>query len=232
MKKAGNNVVDIKGWQYYNHAAIPTCAPHEIPDLKPIQDGSIWKIWGWKCLLARWTTDWDCGYETEWWYVIKDTPFQFENVKSKIRTKIRKGLKNFDCKEIKSSKYASAICNVLIIAQHSYTKFHNNDYNDYDVETIICDIERWPDKVRVWGAFCKDNGDSKLCGYTTAEDNITYYKMIGHKAIPEHEKNQINAALVFTMLNDLNQDILSGKYVCNGERTVNHDTKFNDYLEE
>ena len=100
------------------------------------------------------------------------------------------------------------------------------------METIICDIERWPDKVRVWGAFCKDNGDSKLCGYTTAEDNITYYKMIGHKAIPEHEKNQINAALVFTMLNDLNQDILSGKYVCNGERTVNHDTKFNDYLEE
>ena len=31
------------GWKYYNHAAIPTCAPHEVPDLAPVMDGIIWK---------------------------------------------------------------------------------------------------------------------------------------------------------------------------------------------
>ncbi len=36
----------IDGWKYYNHAAIPTCAPHEMPNLKPVEDGSIWKIGG------------------------------------------------------------------------------------------------------------------------------------------------------------------------------------------
>ncbi len=33
----------IKGWKYYNHALISTCAPHELPDLSPIKDGSVWK---------------------------------------------------------------------------------------------------------------------------------------------------------------------------------------------
>ena len=38
--------MQINGWYYYNHAAIPTTAPHEIPDISPIADGSIWKIGG------------------------------------------------------------------------------------------------------------------------------------------------------------------------------------------
>ncbi len=36
----------IDGWYYYNHAAIPTTAPHENPDISPIKDGNIWKIGG------------------------------------------------------------------------------------------------------------------------------------------------------------------------------------------
>jgi hypothetical protein len=38
--------MDIKGWKYYNHAAIPTCAPHEIVDIGPIKDNTIWKMGG------------------------------------------------------------------------------------------------------------------------------------------------------------------------------------------
>jgi hypothetical protein len=38
--------VDINGWRYYNHAAIPTTEPHEIVDTSPILDKTIWKIRG------------------------------------------------------------------------------------------------------------------------------------------------------------------------------------------
>lgn len=38
--------MQIDRWKYYNHAAIPTTAPHEIPDISPITDGSIWKLGG------------------------------------------------------------------------------------------------------------------------------------------------------------------------------------------
>ena len=80
----------INGWEYYNHAAVPTVAPHEEPNLQPVEDNSIWKIDGGMPLLARWTTDFDCGSETNWWYVIKDTPFDINALKSKRRYEIKR----------------------------------------------------------------------------------------------------------------------------------------------
>ena len=38
--------MNIEGWRYYNHAAIPTTEPHERVNLRPINDMSIWKIGG------------------------------------------------------------------------------------------------------------------------------------------------------------------------------------------
>ena len=38
-----DSVNGTESWKYYNHAMIPTTAPHEIPGLHPILDGSIWK---------------------------------------------------------------------------------------------------------------------------------------------------------------------------------------------
>ena len=30
-------------WKYYNHAMIPTTAPHKLPDITPIDNGIVWK---------------------------------------------------------------------------------------------------------------------------------------------------------------------------------------------
>lgn len=38
--------MDIKGWKYYNCAAIPTTDPNEQSDTTPIDNGNIWKIRG------------------------------------------------------------------------------------------------------------------------------------------------------------------------------------------
>lgn len=38
--------MQIDGWKYYNHAAVPITAPHETPNIAPIEDGSIWKSGG------------------------------------------------------------------------------------------------------------------------------------------------------------------------------------------
>lgn len=45
--------MQIDGWKYYNHAAIPTTAPHEIPDISPITDGSIWKSGGGDSVIGK-----------------------------------------------------------------------------------------------------------------------------------------------------------------------------------
>ena len=38
--------MQIEGWKYYNHATIPTTAPHEIPDLRAVENGDVWKMGG------------------------------------------------------------------------------------------------------------------------------------------------------------------------------------------
>ena len=80
----------MKGWKYYNHALVPTCAPHEEPDIEQISDIRNWKNFGQGTpFFARWTTDFDCGREMGWWYIIKDGRFCEEDLPAKSRKHIR-----------------------------------------------------------------------------------------------------------------------------------------------
>lgn len=33
-------------WRYYNHAMLPTTAPHQEVDIGAVEDGSVWKLAG------------------------------------------------------------------------------------------------------------------------------------------------------------------------------------------
>lgn len=76
-------------WKYYNHALIPTCAPHETPDFSVIEDGSAWKN-GRGTIFARWTSEYDNNAYTDWWYIVQDSPYELENQKKSHRRKIKK----------------------------------------------------------------------------------------------------------------------------------------------
>ena len=90
----------IKDWRYYNHAAVSSVPPHVTPDLSPIKDGSIWRINGKKPLLVRYTIDWDCGYDTGWWYIIKDAPFEIESLSKNSRKYIKEAFRKVCIKKV------------------------------------------------------------------------------------------------------------------------------------
>ena len=52
----------------------------------------------------------DCGYETNWWYVVKDTPFDLNSLKAKRRYEINKGIKNFEVIDIDPKNYSEDSC--------------------------------------------------------------------------------------------------------------------------
>jgi len=217
----------VSGWYYYNHAVLPNAAPHEEADIKSLNSGEAWKQGKKFPLFARWTSEWDCGYETNWWYVIKDTVFDFQDVKSPVRTKIRKGLKNFFCHQIDPAEYAEEIFQVLYEANFSYPKSTRLKLNKSKTKRMI---QSWGgENINVWGAF---NEEGKLCAYSLIEDCGTWFKIISQKAIPSYEKLQVNAAVLYRMISDLSDGLRSGKYICNGERTISHETNFNNYLEK
>lgn len=211
----------IDGWRYYNRAAIPTSAPHIKPDLTPVNNRDIWKLDG-KPLFAIWTDNFDCGYETEWWYTIQDCPYELESVSSKVRKKINTGLRNFDCRKIDPKEYADKMADVAFADWASYPKaYRPNRSREQVVETY----RNW--KCITYGAF---NEENELCAFNGIIDHGDYYEMHQRKSNPEKQKGQLNAALIYTNIMDLAESVKSGKYISNGQRNTNHKTNFSEDL--
>lgn len=220
----------MKNWKYYNNAMIPTCAPHEEPDTTPVYNGEIWKnICGRKRpLLARWTTDFDCQEETNWWYVIKDTPFDLSALKAKRRYEITKGCKNFEIRRITNPiDYAEELYHVQIEAFRAYPEKYRPTVNK---EVFFYTVSNWTELIRVYGAFYRETG--QLCGYALLTCSDRHMNFSVQKTRPDSEKYGVNAALVYGILMDCQIELENGLYICDGARSVLHETAFQDYLEK
>lgn len=213
-------------WTYYNHAMIPSTPPNIVPDLSPLKDGTIWKLEGKRILLTRWTSDFDCGKETNWWYVIADKPFNLQSIKAKRRYEINKGLNNFEVRKINPADYTEDIYEIQVAAFSAYPEKYRPTV---DHDSFIENVSHW-EKENVYGAFYKENG--KLCGYSyiTIKSNFINFDVL--KTIPSYEKFGLNAALVYRLVDDYNELLSNGGFICDGERSINHETAFQDYLEK
>ena len=219
--------MEIEGWHYYNHAAIPSVSPVESANMFPLENGEIWKISGGTPLLARWTTDFDCGYETNWWYVIKDTPFDINLLKAKRRYEINTALRNFDTKIINPCEYKEDLYRIQVAAFSAYPekyrpKVNKNEFADR--------IDKWT-KYIVFGAFAKESG--KLEGYALlTRSSNSFFEFNVLKTNPAYEKYSVNAALVEAIVSHYKELLYNGGIICDGSRSINHETHFQDYLEK
>ena len=217
----------IEGWHYYNHAAVPNWAPHDDPPCDINELVKTKEFWesdenGNTPLLARWTSDYDCGYETNWWYTVLDKPFDMAEASSKTRQKIRKALKCYDYRRINPKEYAEQMAE---IALKDYETYAASIRPDISKDELVAKFASWD--LISHGAF-DENG--RLCAYHGIKDYGSYYQMIHGKSLPEEQKNQINAGLVYTYITDLSEYIDKGKFLTNGQRNLNHQTNFNEYL--
>lgn len=220
--------MQIEGWKYYNHAAVPTVAPHEKPDLTPLNNGTIWRIGKRITLLARWTDNFDCGFETSWWYVIKDTPFDIAALKSKRRYEIRKGRKNFEVEKINPKDVVDDIYRCACKAFQEYPKKYRPTVT---LDKVAKDID---DGGEGWVFFGARNRYGELSGYAYLIEHCRYAEFVALKTDPDEEKNGINAALVDAIMTYYNEKLSADNsfYICDGMRSTRHETHFQDYLEK
>lgn len=211
-------------WRYYNHALIPTTAPHEKVQ---VPNRNLFKNeWGGVALLARWTENFDCGYETKWWYVIKDTQMDLTKLKKKRRYEINKGNRNFDVKIINPVEYGESIYYVTKKAYEAYPK----KYKPYiEKNEFINGLINWKEH-EVYAAFFKETNE--LCGYAWIEVYENYIDFCCLKTNPEFEKYAINAAIVYAIVSKYNSKLSQKFYISDGERAILHETNFQNYLEK
>lgn len=210
----------IKGWRYYNHAMVPDCSPEEIPDLKPILDGSIWKLPE-KPLLARWTTDFDCGYETNWWYCVREAPYTMDNLSKSSRKHIRQALSKTDIKIIDQKEYATEIYRVYEEAVERYRNFVDTT----TPEEFIKNLNTEKEKI-YWGAFDKESGI--LVAYMIIQEKNDYVNLCTAKFSTRFLRLQASTAMYHVILEYyLNERKF--RYVNSGERNINHETNTQEY---
>ncbi|MBQ5320181.1 MAG: hypothetical protein J6K17_13900 [Oscillospiraceae bacterium] len=211
--------MEIQGWKYYNHAAIPSTPPHKEPDLSPIEDKSIWKIDDKTPLLVRWTTEFDCGYETNWWYLIREAPFDIEEIPSKERKSIRSALKKCYIKKINPSEY---IDELYLCYSSAFSKYENaGNMNEKENFLNLKD-----NVIEYWAGF--DNETNKLIGYITVSAYDMYAEIHTAKFDPDYFNRQASDALYYNVLNHyLNE--CGKKYICSGSRNINHKTGTQEY---
>lgn len=214
-----------KYWRYYNHAAVPNTAPNEVPDLLPIINGDIWK-YNTKILFAKWTSNFDLKIETPWWFCIKDTPLNIEDLPAKKRYRITVGLRNFDVHRIAAHEYSNEIYHIY---NEAFASYPNQNRKTFGYEDIYNMIQSWDIKNVVYGAFHKET--ETLAGILLMTERLKCIDLTSQKAIPKYEKYQVNAALLYRALIDYQDEIQKGRFICDGERNISHITKFQDYLE-
>lgn len=211
----------IKEWQYYNHAMIPSTAPHEMPDLSPLISGEIWKVN--KPLLVRWTSNWDCGYDTGWWYVIREGPFELSELSASSRRNINKSLRNCRVERIDPALYIDDLWRVFKEAIVRYEKYEQPyDKEGFSRQCINsgCDY---------WAGYDKETG--KMIGYAVFYEYNDWVGFREAKYSAQYLKlrvsDAINAVALEYYLNKLEK-----RYVSDGERSILHKTNVQSYLIE
>ncbi len=218
-----------KEWEYYNHALVPAVAPDVIPDTSWIKDRKKWRklAEGRYPLFVRWVTEFDCQEETQWWCIIKDTPFDIMSLKSNRRSLITRGLKRVDVKVIIPSDYAAQMANVLIKAWQSYDESYQegDDRNQLIREFSQLTNENLGNSEYL-GAFLKNTDTLIGYGIYNLFDDWIEYSVV--KTDPEYLNTQVNAALVFYGLERYMRPEI--RYIMGGWRTMIHETNYQDYL--
>lgn len=158
---------------------------------------------------------------------MKDETFDVSMLKSNYRYKINKGIKHFDVHMIDPMDYKEDLYRVQVAAFSAYPKKYRPAV---DKKNFVEGIKNWRSSV-IFGAFYREQ--NKLVGYSLLQRHgDTWIELAVQKTVPEYEKYQLNAALVEGVLSYYADFLHNGGIICDGARSINHETAFQDFLEK
>ena len=157
---------------------------------------------------------------------MKDTPFDITALKAKRRYEINKGKKHFDVRRINPEDYVEDLFHVQVCALESWPEKYRPDIQK---EKFKKDVAKWSDDI-IYGGFNRETNE--LCGFAYLKEFPKHLEFSVLRVNPETERNGINAAMVDGILEDNNERIGKDFYICDGTRSIRHETAFQDYLEK
>ena len=209
----------MKYWRKYNGTIIPKRPPHVLVSDSEIEIKTFIKSES--AFFARWVSEFDVSTESEFWYIINDTPMNILDYASKVRNEIRRGLKEFNV-ELINSDYLLDYGYAIYIAAFNNYKADLLPKTEAEFKTeLLSELGVW----EYWGvirggvmvAYCKVKIFKDCCEYSSIKFHPKYLKL------------HPSAALIYTMNHSYLND-RGFKYVNNGSRSLYHVTNFPNFL--
>ena len=206
-------------WRKYNGALIPDQPPHML--VNDSENVIAKKIKEHNSYFARWTSNFDCHKQTDFWYVINDRHLKIEDYSKNTRSKIRRGLKNCIVK----------VVSLAVMKEFGYEcyKYAFENYNTHlqpksNLE-FADDLDALDRQWEFWGVFF----DGKLIGYSQNRIVKDYCDYSTIKFHPKYLKYYPSYALFFSM-NAYYLNEMKLKYVNDGARSISHETNIQEFL--
>ena len=196
------------------------------PDLRPLEDGRIWKVDGKRPIIAKYETDWDCGCYTGWWHLIKDAPFDLAALSKSARQNIRRALRLVEVERIDAVSHVDE----LWTCRHEAFLGYKLASNEGSREQFEQECLRSRDAgMEYW--IGRDRATGKLLGFLTIMPCAGWAKICTAKFDPRYLKLRGSDALYATVLSHyLNERNCS--FVSSGARSINHVSNTQAYKEE
>lgn len=210
-------------WRFYKSMIQGVGDPRNNKPLSKTEQQELFKKYK-KALLLRYTTHFDDAASQDWFYCIKDTPYDYEGLKSKRKNVVRKGINHFNVRKIRLTDHVQTFYDLVNDAYQGYEI--PNLLSFEDAEKKAAAIDQRADYF-VLGAFC--NEGQNLVGYVWCHVNEKWITISEQKAVRAYESKGVNAALLHGLCTLFNEEY-SDCVLCDGERNVLHKTAFQDYL--
>lgn len=203
----------------YKHAWVWIGPENEEPRLTPAESKALLQKGGW---LVRNTYDFDCGEETGFWNVVKDTFGGMEELSSKMRNQVRRSMANYEFRRM--------TCEELLAEGYLV---HKAAAEGYKVKSTVPTEEEFRSDVingpenEYWGAF--DKADGHLAAFAK---NIVYEHMCDYsvmKANPDELSHYPYYGLIYTM-NEYYLKECRLKYVNDGARSITEHSNIQPFL--
>lgn len=211
-------------WQKYQGAVLWQALPYDPQT--PSYAEAVKAVKENRAIFARWTSDFDLGTKSEWWYCVCDRFTKIEDLTSKQRYRVKRGLANcqIDIYNHLSENQIEDICQLFVESFADYPDAYRPKIDGEETKRWLHQLMS-DSSIDVWLCY----KDAQLIGfcYCQLEKDVVWLKQV--KVPTKHLGTDVNAALGYKIC-EYYLEQKSYRFICDGERNIKHQTNYQDFL--
>lgn len=176
--------------------------------------------------MLRNTFDWDCGKETNFWYIIKES-YNAADYSKKTCKYINKANERFEYKIIDKTLFQNQGYRIYLQA---FSKYRINDGFKQTKMQFVNRINQIKEDYDIWGAIDKETGNLEAYSICHRNDNVVEFE--SSKANPQFLKKHYVLYGLYDARNQYYLNEFKARYVITSARSISEHSNIQNFMIE